>query len=49
MFKSRSTDRYILARAALEAAVRDSDDLLALLDIPTRPVKSPAALAPALA
>jgi hypothetical protein len=48
MFKSRSTDRYILARAALEAAVRDSDDLLALLDIPTRP-KSPAALAPALA
>jgi hypothetical protein len=40
MFKSRSTDRYILARAALEAAIRDSDDLLSLLDPPTMPVKT---------
>jgi hypothetical protein len=50
MLDSRSSDLLTLARAALEAAIRDSDDLLLLLDPPKPPVKVPvAAPAPALA
>jgi hypothetical protein len=42
---ARTTDYFVMARAALEAAVRDGDDLLALLD--NTPIRAPAKPAPA--